>query len=72
MTKKFKKCKKKCVKFEKEFGSIELIKAGISAINLVLVDSGLVEKEELQDRIMEEIEKRMKEHKEEMKQDENM
>ena len=64
MSKKFKKCKKKCIKFEEEFGAIELLKSGVSVINRILVESGVTTEEEIRDLMMEEIDKRIKEDEE--------
>ena len=55
------KCKKKCIKFEKEFGSIELTKIVISVMNIILVDAGITTEEEIQDKMIKEI-KQIRKH----------
>lgn len=46
---------KECIDFEKEYGSIEFIKICGSAVNKLLVDKGLITKEELQKYFLKEV-----------------
>lgn len=54
---KFEECNEKCCDFESEHGSIELIKAGISVINKILVDKGIVSEDEIQEAMIKKIDR---------------
>lgn len=48
----------KCIKFEKEHGSIEFVRACLTVLNSVLVEKKIITEQELREKMIKELEKR--------------